>query len=154
MHQADKRLVPGTGDMGHIQENPSNRSLGTIGEKVEEREVFQLIRQDSDRTKAVDESLKSVVDTTRCGASSFQPNSETDQPPQSYSSLLELQEADEEIEYGRLYLLELVVRKSLGESLTNEEPEVLDNFEALSQAGQGDIKHTGRPRRTSTIVTC
>jgi hypothetical protein len=26
MHQADKSLVPGTGDMGHIQENPSKHS--------------------------------------------------------------------------------------------------------------------------------
>jgi hypothetical protein len=59
---------------------------------------------------------------------------------EEYNSRLELQEADEEIEYGRLYLLELVVRKRLGESLTSAELEVLDNFEALSQAGQGDIE--------------
>jgi hypothetical protein len=121
---------------------------------VEAREVFPLKRQDSDRTQVVDESLTSGVEANRCGASSFQPNSETDQPPQSYSSLLELQEVDEEIDHGILHLLELVVRKRLGESLTSAELEVPDNFEALSQAGQGDIKHTGRPRRTSIIVTC
>jgi hypothetical protein len=54
---------------------------------------------------------------------------------EEYNSLLELQEADEEIEYGRLYLLELVVRKRLGESLTSAELEVLDNFEAPQPSG-------------------
>jgi hypothetical protein len=58
-----------------------------------------------------------------------------------YNDLLEMQEAGEDIDGGRLYLLELVVRRRLpvGESLTSEELGVVANFDALEEENDTSV---------------